>query len=288
MRAVFEHEIDMYFHSMRVYVFTAFLLCFTGIGALIYNINASIANFEYVLAFISIVFIVLIPLMTMQVMAEERKQKTDQLLFALPISTTEIIVGKFLALAAVFAIPVVVICFYPVMFSSYGEVYLPASYGAIFAFYLLGLSLFSIGMFISCQTDSPAMAAGICFAVMLFIYYGDTLADYVSSTAVGSMIGLFVAIVLISVLVRLLTKSAFAAAISGLLLCIAVISVYLLQPEWLDNLLPNLMNAISLFTRFETFVGGLFDLNVVVYDLSVIAFFQYLCVQALEKRRYNG
>ncbi|MCC8017302.1 MAG: ABC transporter permease, partial [Lachnospiraceae bacterium] len=109
MLAIFEHELTMYYHSIRTYVFGAFLLVFTGIGTLMYNINASIANFEYVLSFISITFIILVPILTMRIMTEERSQKTDQLLFSLPISTTEIVIGKFLSMMIVFLIPMAIV-----------------------------------------------------------------------------------------------------------------------------------------------------------------------------------
>ena len=105
MIAVFKHECKLYFHSLTAYVFGAFLLAFIGIGAMMYNIQASVSNFELVLSFCSLVFAVIVPVLTMRVLAEERKQKTDQLLYALPITTTQVILGKYLALLCVYLIP---------------------------------------------------------------------------------------------------------------------------------------------------------------------------------------
>ncbi len=288
MIAILEHELTMYYHSMKAYVFGAFLLVFTGIGALLYNINASVANFEYVLEFICITLVVLVPILTMRSMAEERSQKTDQLLFSLPVSSTEIVVGKFLSMLVVFLIPMLVICVYPLLFSRFGDVYLPTSYGTILAFFFLGLALISIGMFISCLTESQSMAAGISIAVMLFIYFCDTLADYVSSSVTGSVIGLAVAILLLGLIVRMLTKSDLAGVLVAVVLAGAVVIAYLYDATILEGLLPNLIAQLSLFTRFEIFVNGIFDVTALVYDVSVIVFFLFLCVQALEKRRYNG
>ncbi|MCD8037698.1 MAG: ABC transporter permease [Lachnospiraceae bacterium] len=288
MAAVLEHELSMYYHSMKAYVFGAFLLVFTGIGALLYNINASVANFEYVLNFISITFIVLVPILTMRIMAEERSQKTDRLLFSLPITTTEIVIGKFLSLLIVFLIPVAIICLYPLLFSKYGDVYLPTSYGTILAFFFLGLALLSMGMFVSCLTESQSMAAGICVALMLFNYFCDTLADYVSSTTTGSVIGIAAVIALLALIVRYLTKSDFSGILVAVVLAAAVLAAYLYDSTILEGLLPNIMGQLSLFTRFNTFVNGVFDVTALVYDASVIIFFLFLCVQALEKRRYNG
>ena len=154
MKAVYEHELTMYSHDFRTYVFASFLLLFTGLGALIYNINSSIANFEYVLGYISVVLVIIVPLLTMKVISDEKKQKTDQLLLSLPLSTTDIILGKFFALATVFTIPMLIIFIYPLIFKNFGDVYIPASYGALVAFLFLGFALLSIGMFISSACSS--------------------------------------------------------------------------------------------------------------------------------------
>lgn len=84
MIAVFKHELKNYFHSFTAYVFGAFLLAIVGIGAMLYNLQAAVSNFEYVLSFGMIIFVVIVPILTMRVIAEERKQKTDQLLYSLP------------------------------------------------------------------------------------------------------------------------------------------------------------------------------------------------------------
>lgn len=118
MTAVFKHELSNYFHSLTAYIFGAFLLAFVGIGAMIYNIQQAVANFEYVLSFVSLVFVVLIPVLTMRVIAEERRHKTDQLLYSLPISTTQVVVGKYLALLVIFLVPLCVIGIYPLIFHS--------------------------------------------------------------------------------------------------------------------------------------------------------------------------
>lgn len=109
MIAILKHELKNYFQSLTAYVFGAFLLVFVGIGAMLYNLQAAVSNFEYVLSFSSLIFVVIVPILTMRVIAEERKQKTDQLLYSLPISTTDIILGKYLALLIVYLIPLCII-----------------------------------------------------------------------------------------------------------------------------------------------------------------------------------
>ena len=175
MKAVFKHEISLYYHGLLAYVFGAFLLEFIGIGAMIYNINSAVANFEYALGTFSIGFVALVPILTMRVMAEEKKQKTDQLLYSLPISTFQVIAGKYLALLAVFAIPLCIISCYPLIFAQFGDVYLPTSYGSLLAFFLMGAALIAVGVFISSLTDNQGFAAGIGVAVILLNYFSVTL-----------------------------------------------------------------------------------------------------------------
>lgn len=138
MSAVFRHELRGYFHTLTAYVFGAFLLAVVSLGSMLYNLEAAVSNFEFVLSFASIIFVIIVPILTMRTIAEERKQRTDQLLYSLPITTTQVILGKYFALLVVYLIPLAVISLYPLLFSQFGEVYLPTSYGSLLAFFLLG------------------------------------------------------------------------------------------------------------------------------------------------------
>ena len=151
----------------------------------------------------------------------------------------------------------------------------------------MGLALITIGMFISSLTESQGLAAGICVAVMLFNYYSSSLADYVSSTSLGSLIGIIILILLLGLLIRYLTKSSILGYSTAGILLIASVVLYLVDSEKLEGLLPSLFEKISLFDRFKVFVNGVFDMTAIVYYISVCAFFLFLCVQSLEKRRYN-
>jgi len=287
MIAIMKHELKLYSHNFLTYIFGACLLIFIGLGSLFYNLTYGYANFEYALGAMTLAFVVLIPILTMRVISEEKKQKTDQLLYSLPISSTSVVLGKFFAMAIVYFIPLVFVCFYPIMFSAFGDVYLPIAYSTLFAFFFLGLALISIGEFISSLTESQGIAAGICAVAMLFNYYSATLADYVSSTAIGSLIALLVVVVLIGVIVKVLTKSTVAGGVSVVILAAAILVAYIVDATVLEDLLPTVLHELSLFERFQVFIDGIFDIKVIIYDISVIVFFLFLTVQSLEKRRYN-
>ncbi|MCD7732829.1 MAG: ABC transporter permease [Oscillospiraceae bacterium] len=287
MIAVLKHELKSYFHSLTAYFFGAFLLIITGVGAMIYNINQTIANFEYVLYYGCLVLIIIVPILTMRVVAEEKRQKTDQLLYALPITTTQVVIGKYLSLLTVFLIPLCVVSIYPLIFAQYGDVYLPTSYGSIFAFFMMGAALIAIGTFISSLTENQGIAAGISLAVILFNYYSVTISEYVSATAFGSAITLAVIAVLFAFLIRYLTKNDNVAYTIGLALVAIIMMLFIIDSSMFEGLVPNIMAQLSLFERFYVFIDGIFDVTAIIYYLTVIVFFLFLTVQSLEKRRYN-
>lgn len=287
MTAILKHELRIYFHSLTAYVFGAFLLVFVGIGAMLYNLQAAVSNFEYVLSFSSLIFVVIVPILTMRVIAEERKQKTDQLLYALPVSTTKVILGKYTALLVVYLIPLCIISLYPLIFSQYGEVYLLTSYGSLIAYFIMGAALIAIGVFISSLTENQGFAAGIGIAAILFNYFSVSLAEYVSGTAFGMMIVIFIFAALLAWVVHRLTRNDMLSYGVGLVIIAAAVAAFYIDATVFEGLLPEIMRTLSLFDRFETIVNGVFDMTAIIYFLSVIVFFLFLSVQSLEKGRYN-
>lgn len=287
MIAVLKHELRIYFHSFTAYIFGAFLLVFVGLWAMLYNLQAAVSNFEFVLGSSTSIFIIIVPILTMRVIAEERKQKTDQLLYSLPVSTTQIVLGKYIALLAVYAVPLCIIAVYPLIFSQYGEVYLLTAYGGLLAFFLLGAALLAVGVFISSLTENQGFAAGIGIAVILFNYFSVSLAEYTSSTSSGAAITLFVFACLLGWMIRFMTRNDILAYGISLFLAAVTLIIFLLDDTKLEGLLPDIMRQLSLFDRMDTIINGVFDITAMVYFLSVSIFFLFLTVQSLEKRRYN-
>ena len=203
MKAVFRHELSSYFRTMTGYLFIGFLLLFVGVYSYVYNIQNSLANFEYVLSGMSFVFLLIIPVLTMGVIADEKRKNTDQLLYSLPLSMTEVVLGKYFAMLVVLLIPTAVICFYPLILNLFGNVYLLKTFGAILGFFFLGAALIAVGMFVSSLTESPAVAAGICFLLLLLnIPINIIVHDLTGIYSINSVLPLLggVGLVLVSVL----------------------------------------------------------------------------------------
>ena len=287
MRAVYKHELRSHFTGVSAYVFGAFLLLFAGIYVMAINIRSAVANFEYVLSNMSFIFLIIVPILTMRVISEERRRKTDSLLYSLPVSTAEIVAGKYLALLTVFAVPTLIIGIYPFILSAFGDIYLKASLCGLLGFFLLGAALIATGMFISSLTESQAAAAGVCFAVVLVNYFLVSLSSFVSATAAASFTAFAVTLLILGAVLLIMTKSFFTAALGtvGAELILAI--VYLFKKESFAGLFPDFMAEISLFSRFNTILDGVFDLTGVIFYLSFIFVFCYLTVQSLEKRRWS-
>ena len=287
MIAILKHELRNYFHSLTAYVFGAFLLAVVGFAAVLCNIQAAFSNFEFVFYFSSLIFVIIVPILTMRTIAEERKQKTNQLLYSLPITTTQIVLGKYLALLVVYLIPLCIISFYPLIFSLFGDVYLLTSYGSIAAFFLMGAAFLAMGIFISSLTDNQGFAAGITIALILFNYYSVSLSEYTSSTMFGSLLTFYALAIVVGVVVRVLTKNDALAYGVSIVLLLGIAILCFVDSSLFEGLLPAMTETLSLLERFNSFVNGVFDMTTIVYYLSVIVFFLFLSVQSLEKRRYN-
>ena len=287
MIAVFRHELESYFTSLTGFVFGAFLLLFAGIYTMVYNLSSGLANFEYVMGGISFVFLVIVPVLTMRVLAEERRQKTDRLLYSLPLSMTEVVLGKYAAMLVVFILPLLVIGIYPLILGVYGNVHFPAAFSAIIGFFFLGAALIAIGMYVSSVTESQAVSAGLCFVVMMINYFLADLAAFVSSSASSSFFAFALMIIAAVWVFYRMTRNGILTVLLALV-CEAILLVcYVLDSTVFTGLFPELMERLSLFERFYVFLDGLFDVTGIVYFVTIAVVFLFMSVQSMEKRRWS-
>ena len=287
MTAIYKRELRAGFTGMAAYVFIAFLLVFAGIYTMLYNLNGGYPNFEYVLQSMSVIFLIAIPILTMRAIAEERRQHTDQLLYALPIGMTRVVLGKYLAILTMVAAPCLIMAFYPVLLSAFGTVSFATAYGALIGFFLLSAALSAIGLLVSALTENQAVAAGLCFVVMMLLYFMNDLTSFVSDTAAASFVALLISVLIIAGLVKLFTKNTAAAALVAVAGCGALIAGWIFASDRFAGLFGQIMESLSVFERFYTFIDGVFDLTAVVYYLSAIAVALFLTVQTMEKRRWS-
>ena len=166
MKAVYKRELKSYFDSMIGYIFIAFLVAMNGIYFLYYNMLVGYPYYSYVLGAMEFIILMAIPVLTMKCLSDERRSKTDQLLLTSPVSLPKIILGKYLAMETVFAIPMAIFCLCPLIIKANGTAYLRED----FAFFMMGSVFIAIGMFISSLTESQIISAVGTFGIVLVIY----------------------------------------------------------------------------------------------------------------------
>lgn len=182
MKAIFKREFLSYIHSVVGFLFMAVTVFFFGLYAAVYNLSSGYPYVSYALSTILFLFLLSIPILSMRILADERKQKTDQLILTAPISVGKIVVGKYFAMAAVFLIPVAGICVFPLFLQTFGTVPLAESYAAILAFALYGLTCMAVGIFVSSLTESQVIAAVLSFAILFLTYMMQGIESLISQS----------------------------------------------------------------------------------------------------------
>lgn len=287
MTAVYRKELRSYLTSMIGYVFIAFMLAVIGIYFAFQNLNLGSPRFELVLDNVQFVFLVFVPILTMRVLAEEKKQRTDQLLLTLPLSVWDIVLGKFLAVVTLYAVPTVIICFYPLLLSSFGPINMPAAYFSILSFFLLGCADIAIGVFLSSVTENSVIAAVMTFGVLLACYLMNTIATMVSYTAVASFLAFTVVILIFVAIVYHMLKNTTVTCVVAVALEGILCAIYILKKPLLEGAFQKFLAVFYVNGRLQNFFEGILDIGGIVYFLSVIVIFLVLTEQTIVKRRWS-
>lgn len=287
MLAIYKKEIRSYFRGIIGWLYLFFFFAISGIYCFVYNILYGYSQIEYVFAGIGMLVILLLPIITMRVMAEENRQKTDQLLFTSGVKVEAVMTGKFLAAFTLIAIPMVVFSFLPLIYSIFGVVNFASAYSAILGFFLLLCAYTAIGCFISTVTENQAFSAIITFAVIILSMLSNSIGGLFSTSARTTFIGfMLLAIVVAWILFNMMNNWVVCGGFFAV--CAAVLfAIYKISPALLEGKIKVLFSALSVVDRFDTFTYGIFDISSILYYLSIIGIFWFLSVQAIKKRRWN-
>ena len=288
MLAIYKRELKSYFHSMTGCVFIAFLVMFTGIYFMAYNLNAGYPYFSYTLSGSLIVFLVGIPLLTMRSFSEERKTKTDQLLLTASVSLTKVVLGKYFAMVTVLAVPNVIFCLFPLLIKLQGTAYLLVDYSSIAVFFLLGCVYLAIGMFMSSLTESQIIAFISTFGILLLLYLWDGILSFLPSSALSGMIGILLILTLIVVYIYHMTKNWMLAAGIEAVGSAAALIVYFVKSSLYENLLTKLLGRLALADVFMNISSSnIVDVSGLLLYVSILIIFVFLTIQTIQKRRWS-
>ncbi len=287
MTAVYKRELRSYLTSMIGYLFIFFILLLTGIYFSAYQLDAAYPRFEYTLSALTFVFLISVPILTMRTLAEERKQKTDQLLLTAPVSVGKIVMGKYLALVTIFAIPMAIICLYPLVMSKFGTVSFGTAYTGILGFFLLGCANLAIGVFISSLTESQVIAAVLTFVFLFAFFMMNGISSFFSEGALSTCITFGLLMLAASIIIFTMIKNFLISAVICLIGEAALAVVYVVNSSFFAGGIQKALQIINISGHFDNFANGIFDVNGIVYFLSVIAVCMFLTVQSIVKRRWN-
>ena len=287
MLAIYKKELKSYFTSMIGCVFLSILLVIIGIYFFVVNLLNMIADFSTALNAITFVIVLLMPILTMRIIAEENKQKTDQLLLTSPISVTKIVLGKYLALLTLYGIGMLILCLDPIIMNLYGPAQMAQSYSSIFGFFLMGGAYIAIGVFISSLTESQVIAAVVSYIVMIFTYLMTSLTSLIPTDHATTAIVVAVAVVLLAVLSYVMLRNVILTAAVAVVGLSATALIYFRFPSLYDGLITNVLGWFSVVARFRSFSLGILDVTSLVYYLSVIAVFLFLTVTKIRKKSWS-
>lgn len=288
MFAIIKKELKQYFYSMVGFVFLAFFLAIVGLYTWAGNLSQGIGNFEMTLGNMTFIFVILIPILTMRIVAEEKKQKTDQLLYTSPISLTKVILGKYIAVMILFTIAILVIALYPLLIHMYGQdVRLSLAYSSLIGFYLLGAANIAVGLFISSLTESQVIAAVVSFIVLLLSNMLTSIASMLPTDALSQALILTVAWIVVCVIAYNMMKNITVTAILAVIGEVVVWGIYIAKSAVYENLLSKVADAFAITSRYSDFELGILKYDAIVYYISVSFLFAFLTVQIIKKKRFN-
>ncbi len=296
MLAVYKKELRSYFTGMIGWVFIAFFLVLVGLYFMVNNLFNGSTDFSPVFQGVQMFFILLlVPVLTMRIIAEENRQKTDQLLYTAPVSVTKIILGKYFALITLFGLAMLVVCTYPLILSGLVKsaatgtesVDFAIAYGSTLGFFLLGSAYIAIGMFISSLTESQVIAAVASGVIMIFTYLMTSLAEMLPTSHTFVFWFLAVLVLVLAIALNVWIHNGWLSALIGILAEAALTVTFILNTEAFDNLLGNTLSSISIIDRYNNFMLGIFDVSALVYYLSVSFLFVFITIQRIKKKRWN-
>ena len=253
MYAIFKREFLSYFRSpvgyvaLSIFSFLSGFLFFTQFASGAVNIGSEVISLRSY-------FVIIVPIITMGLFAEDKKRGTDILYYTTPVNLFSVVAGKLLAAFALYAIMFINVIIHAIVTVGCGGVVGIGSIGTIIVFFFMAFMFISMGLFASSITDSQIVSAIVAFILILVAQLITTIGGYVGSAAssIASMLGAEV------------TKAAsIGSAVSGAI-------------SWFDP-----------FTKTQDFRLGVFSVSALFFLVSVGLLFLYMTFRVLEKKRWS-
>ena len=285
MKTIYKRELKSYFQNNIASVLFSSVVLIVGIFFDIINLRAGNVTFSYTLSSASVILLIIIPVLTMKSFTDDKKENTEKLLFSLPFSSSDIVLGKFFAMITVFTLPIVFICIFPIVINMFGSSNFLLDYSSILAFYLLGIALISISMYISTHTSSPLISAVLSISVFFMIYLFGSFSSMLSGTAVLSYIMFIILTVVFGFLLYIMIKDFIISLSVSLTISVILTILYIFKSEIFENKFNGLLRYLALFDRISDFTYGIINISVYVLYISITVVFIIMSIQSVDRRR---
>lgn len=286
MFAIFKKELHSYFNCMTGYVFIAFFIFITGLYFSLINIFQGLPDYQYVISNTTIMFLVIIPLLTMKLYSQEAKNKTDQLLFTSPVSITKITLGKYFAALILFLSALILTSVFPVTLSFYGSLPVSQILGTYLGYFLLAACFISVGIFISSLSENQIAVSISTFAVIFVFYIMDSLISNLPTGKNSSAVFIFSLAIGLCYMIYTRTKNILSSIIIFITMLITFSVAYFYNLSIFDSAMYKILSWFSLLSHFNNFGSGILNLSDIIYYLSFIVFFLFITINTIEKRRW--
>lgn len=181
MIAILKRELGAYFVSPIGYVFLAVFFFFSGLYFFLSTLAYNSTNLSGVFSSLFTISMFIVPILTMKLLSEDKKLKTDQVLLTAPVNLYGLVFGKFLSALVMFTVGISITIVYALVLSAFASVEWAVVFGNFVGIFVLGAALISIGLFISSLTESQVIAAVGGFAVMMLLMLLDGFGSSISN-----------------------------------------------------------------------------------------------------------
>ncbi|MBR6101642.1 MAG: ABC-2 transporter permease [Ruminococcus sp.] len=291
MGAVFRRETLSYFTSPIGYIFLAAFYAFSAFSFASNALQYSTTKMDGLFQQLMIILIVLIPILTMRTLSEDKKNKTDQCLLTAPVSLGGIVAGKFLAAFLIYILGVAITLVYAIVVSAFAAPDWSVIFGNIVGLVLVGGAFIAVGIFFSSLTENQVVSAVISFIALIALYMLTTIGEVIPSDFIEDLmpdLGPVWRTVITEALVIGLTLGIFflfgkkAGVLIFGFIAMLVFGVFAAKGE----LMPMIFEKLSFWERYVGFTYGLFDMSNALFFISAMVVFLFLTVRVLEKRRW--
>ncbi len=290
MKAIFKREFRSSFSGMMGWLLTAFLTAASALYFFANNLGFGLPDFGYYTLYQTLfVLLVYVPVLAMRSFAEEKHSRTDQLLLTSPVSVWGIVLGKFLAMCAVFALPCLVDVILILVLRVLGctNIALLSNFSSLLCYYLVGCAAIAICEFLSSLTENQIIAAVLGFGALLLAYLMPGLQSLFSAGSVMALVVFTVLAAVAAFCAGLRSRSFTLGCLLFAALAVGIAVLFTVRSAWLTTAFSSVLGGLALFQPFEDFVNGSFSVPALVYYISAAGLFLFFTAQGIEKRRWN-